>query len=57
MLDAIRRNGLEVVEQKGITWCPSARTGAFEAGDMIHNVGLYDDIENCYLLYYRCRPR
>lgn len=57
MLDAIRRNGLEVVEQKGVTWCPSARTGVFDPGDVIRNVGLFDDIENCYLLYYRCRPR
>ena len=57
MVDAIRRNGLEVVEQKGITWCPSARTGAFDLNDMVQNVGVYDDVENCYLLYYRCRPR
>lgn len=56
MVDAIRRNGLEVVEQKGITWCPSARTGTFDLTDMIQNVGIYDDIENSYLLYYRCRP-
>ena len=58
MLDLLRRHGLEVVEQKGITWCPAARrTGEFDLGEMVNNVGIYDDIEDCYLLYYRCRPR
>jgi SAM-dependent methyltransferase len=58
MTDLLRRHGLEIVEQKGITWCPTARrTGRFDLGEMIANVGLYDDVEDCYLLYYRCRPR
>jgi SAM-dependent methyltransferase len=57
MTDLLTRYGFEVVEQKGITWCPSASTGRFDAADMVAHVGLYDAIEECYLLYYRCRVR
>ena len=57
MLDLLTQAGFEVVEQKGITLCPSARTGAFDAIDMLNHVGLYDEIEDCYLLYYRCRVK
>lgn len=57
MRGLLLRHGFEVEEQKGITWCPSAAEGRFDLGEMTAHIGMYDDIENCYLLYYRCRPR
>jgi SAM-dependent methyltransferase len=57
MRGLLERTGFEVVEQKGVTLCPSAGTGAFDVNDLVDNVGLYDEIEDCYLLYYRCRVR
>lgn len=57
MRDLLDRHGFEVEEQKGISWCPSAAEGRFDLGEIMENIGVYDDIENCYLLYYRCRPR
>jgi SAM-dependent methyltransferase len=58
MVELLHRHGFEVAEAKGITWMPeSARTGQFDISEMLCHVGVYDDIENCYLLYYRCRPR
>lgn len=57
MAALLARHKFEVVEAKGVTWTPvSARTGLFDVSEMAMNVGLYDDIEACYLLYYRCRP-
>lgn len=48
--------GFEVAEAKGLTWMPKTRaTGVFRLSEMLENVGVYDDIEDCYLLYYRCR--
>ncbi len=57
MLGLLARHGFALEEQKGISWCPSAAEGRFDLGEIVANVGVYDDIENCYLLYYRCRPR
>jgi len=33
----------------------SARRRKFLETDFRLHEGVYDDIENCYLLYYRCR--
>ncbi len=58
MRDLIRRHGFEITEAKGITLMrETVRSGIFQVGEMVTNVGLYDDIEACYLQYYRCRPR
>jgi SAM-dependent methyltransferase len=57
MVELLTRHGFDITEQKGITWCPSARKGPFEVTDLIANIGLYDAIEECYLLYYRCRVK
>jgi len=47
--------GFTITEEKGIAWMPQSRqTGAFDLNEMIAHPGVYDDIENCYLLYYRC---
>ncbi|MCE9532516.1 MAG: methyltransferase domain-containing protein [Planctomycetes bacterium] len=52
----ITRNGFEIREAKGIAlMAESARTGKFEFEELIKNAGMYDAIEKCYLLYYRCR--
>jgi SAM-dependent methyltransferase len=58
MAGLLTKHRFEVVEAKGISWMPvSALTGLFDASEMAVNVGLYDDIEASYLLYYRCRPK
>lgn len=57
MTELLTRHGFEVAEQKGITWCPAAATGHFSTDDVVAHAGLYDAIEECYLLYYRCRVR
>ena len=47
---------LAIIEEKGISWMPdSARTHNFRITEMMMNVGMYDKIEQCYLLYYKCR--
>jgi hypothetical protein len=54
LLEMFERHGLRVVEAKGLNWVPdSVRAGRFCEAEMIANVGIFDDIENCYLLYYR----
>ena len=52
----LERHGFSVLEAKGLNWVPeSVRSGRFIEEELIANVGMFDDIEECYLLYYRCR--
>jgi SAM-dependent methyltransferase len=57
VVDLLHRHGFAVTEAKGISWCPSVRArGEFDLADIVAHVGVYDAVEECYLLYYRCRP-
>jgi hypothetical protein len=57
MIDLLSNHRFAMAEAKGICWMPqAANTGVFDYADMVANVGLFDDIRNCYLLYYHCRP-
>jgi predicted SAM-dependent methyltransferase len=56
LMGMLERHGFTVVEAKGLNWVPeSVRCGRFIEEELIANVGMFDDIEDCYLLYYRCR--
>ena len=47
---------LAILEEKGITYMPdSARTHNFRILEMMLHTGMHDEIEACYLLYYKCR--
>ena len=51
----LARHGFAVAEAKGIArFAESARAGVFDMREGVRNAGLFDDIESCYLLYYRC---
>ena len=57
MIELLASHRFTIVDAKGICWMPKATTAAdFDFAEMIANAGLFDDIRNCYLLYYRCRP-
>lgn len=57
MLELFDRHGLSVTRAQGIALLPtSAATGKFDADEISAYPGLYDDIENSYLLAYLCRP-
>jgi predicted SAM-dependent methyltransferase len=50
--------GFSIREVLGLCWTPnSLKTGKFVIEECIAHEGLYDDFENCYLLYYACRKR
>ena len=51
--------GLEVVGAWGLDWVgESVRTGEFSEDELCENVGMFHEIEECYLLAYLCRtPR
>lgn len=52
----IEKNGFILLESKGINWLgKSFEKGIFSEAEVTANPGLYDDIENCYLLAYRCQ--
>jgi len=54
----LERHNYHIDEAKGVTWMPSARSkGVVDLQEMVENYGFFDDIENCYLLYYRARPK
>lgn len=48
--------GFEIVEAKGLNYLPqSMASGRFDPSEAARNLGVFDDIESCYLLAYRCR--
>jgi predicted SAM-dependent methyltransferase len=48
--------GLEIVGAWGLDWVgESVRTGAFSEDELRENVGVFHEIEECYLLAYLCR--
>jgi SAM-dependent methyltransferase len=57
MVDLLSSHRFTISEARGICWMPKAtNAGDFDYAEMVANTGLFDDIRNCYLLYYRCRP-
>ena len=47
--------GFTISEAKGLNHMPeSLASGKFDPAEPAANLGVYDDLENCYLLAYRC---
>jgi SAM-dependent methyltransferase len=56
MAAMLRGNGFVVERAHGISYGgESVANGVFDPGEVATRRGLYDDIENCYLLAYVCR--
>jgi SAM-dependent methyltransferase len=56
MVPLLEGNGFVIREAKGISLArDGARAGVFSPEECMQNEGLYDDIENCYLLFYQCQ--
>jgi hypothetical protein len=56
MVELLTEPGFEIVEAKGMCLASeSVRTGTFDVMECCRHNGLYDDVANCYLLYYKCR--
>src|SRR5262249_24621463 len=52
----LKKSGFTIEEAKGLVLLrESAQRGKFLEREFRKHEGIYDDIENCYLLYYRCR--
>jgi len=52
----IKNAGFIIVEQKGMNYMPlSFKNKAFDITEASRNSGIFDDIEHCYLLGYRCQ--
>jgi SAM-dependent methyltransferase len=56
MLSLLSEASLRVCEMKGVTYMPeTAKTRKYVGQEMLTNRGVYDDLESCYLLYYKCK--
>jgi predicted SAM-dependent methyltransferase len=52
----IRHAGFQILEKKGLNWLPESFANQhFDKDEVTRNFGIYDDIQNCYLLAYRCQ--
>jgi SAM-dependent methyltransferase len=52
----LEQAGFFIQEAKGLCWLPrSFAHNAFDLLELNEHPGIYDDIESCYLLAYRCR--
>ncbi len=48
--------GFTLIESKGLNYLPgSFAKNKFDESEAISNYGMFDDIENCYILAYRFR--
>jgi SAM-dependent methyltransferase len=55
MLQLLAEAHLIPVEMKGVSYMPeTVKQNRFLEEEILSNKGLYADLENCYLLYYRC---
>ncbi len=58
MLVLLHEAKLEPIEMKGITFMPeTVKRKQFVEREMLDNRGMYADLEQCYMLYYRCVRR
>lgn len=56
LFERLRAAGLDVVGAWGLNWVgESVRSGVFSLDELRRNVGLYHEIEECYLLAYLCQ--
>jgi SAM-dependent methyltransferase len=56
MVELLRDSQLLPIEIKGVTYMPkTVSSGIFEYSDIVENVGIYDNYNDCYLLYYKCK--
>jgi SAM-dependent methyltransferase len=54
--ERLERSGLEIVGAWGLNWLgPTVADGEFDEHELRANVGMYHEIEECYLLAYLCR--
>jgi predicted SAM-dependent methyltransferase len=54
----LKASGFVICDAKGVTLAPSCRAkGQFSLQECTEHEGMYDAIEDCYLLYYRCQKR
>lgn len=54
--ERLRDAGLEIAGAWGLDWVgESVRTGRFSENELRRNVGMFHEIEECYLLAYLCR--
>jgi hypothetical protein len=52
----LESHGFAILEAKGLArFAGSVERGQFDPAEGIANAKIFADIENCYLLYYRCR--
>jgi SAM-dependent methyltransferase len=52
----LERAGLVVEVERGLNWLPeSFATGTFSFEELARNVGVFSDVDRCYLLAYGCR--
>lgn len=57
IIDLLADANLLPIETKGVTYMPkTVSSGIFNYSDIVDNIGLYDVFEDCYLLYYKCKP-
>jgi SAM-dependent methyltransferase len=55
MVSLLQSHGFLIQEAKGISWAgPNVASSEFMEETCIQHEGMYDDIVNCYLLYYKC---
>jgi SAM-dependent methyltransferase len=51
----LKKTGFTIVAEKGICRAPTAaRRGKFTLKECVQNMGIFDEITECYLLYYHC---
>ena len=56
LLSAIQDAGFTDIQSFGMNYMPNAHaTGKFTTDEPSRNSGIFSDIENCYILAYRCR--
>ncbi|MFH0976563.1 MAG: methyltransferase domain-containing protein [Spirochaetota bacterium] len=48
--------GFEIIDTKGIGWVPqSCEEHSYIESELLHNAGLYEDAEHCFILAFRCK--
>src|SRR5262245_25815245 len=55
LVELLIHHGFNIAETKGLNHMPrSARTRRFEREEMAANTGIFDEADECYLLYFHC---
>ena len=57
MASKLSARQFRIIEGKGLNYAGnSVRSGAFDVGEVANSIGMFADLENCYLLCYVCQP-